>query len=54
MENTEFWIGESSHTNIDTLIEWLQGQKEKGRTTIFTRVEWGYYNSIEDIILDAE
>jgi len=51
---TEFHIGEDSHTDIDTLIEWLQEQKEKGYNSVHLYVQHGYYNSIEDIILDAE
>lgn len=54
MPTEEFNIGEDSHTDIDTLIEWLQEQKEKGFNSVHLYVQHGYYNSIEDVILSAE
>lgn len=38
MENTKYFIGEDSYTDIDKLIEWLKEQKKAGNTTIHTQV----------------
>lgn len=51
----EFSIGSGSRSaTIEELIEFLQEKQEQGFTDISVDIEWGYYNSIEDIKIIAE
>lgn len=53
--NDTFSIGSGCRTaTIDKLIQFLKEKKKEGFTDISVDVHHGYYNSIEDIILDAE